>query len=94
VPVLSWGVAGLGIGMSISTLSVLTLDFAPPGEEGRTSSASQLNDYLVQSAALAGGSVAFAGFASRDPVAGGTLLVIVAALVGALALVPASRLRA
>ena len=69
------------------------LAFAPPGEEGRTSSALQLNDYLVQGAALAGGSVAFAGFAYQDPVTGATLLVIAAALVGALALVPASRLR-
>lgn len=94
VPVLAWGVAGLGIGMSFSTLSVLALAFAPPGEEGKTSSALQLNDYLVQSAALAGGSVAFAGFASHAPITGGTLLVIAGALVGTLALVPASRLRA
>jgi hypothetical protein len=93
VLVLSWGVAGLGIGMSFSTLSVLALAFAPTGEEGRTSSALQVNDSLVQSAALAGGGIAFAGFASRDPVTGATLLVIAAALVGALALVPASRLR-
>ena len=94
VPILSWAIAGTGIGMSFSTLSVLALAFAPPGEEGRTSSALQLNDYLVQSAALAAGSVAFAGFAYRDPVTGATLLVIAATLVGALALVPASRLRA
>ena len=84
----------LGIGMSFSTLSVLALAFAPSGEEGRTSSALQLNDYLVQSAALAGGSAAFAGFATRAPFTGGTLLVIAAALVGAFALIPASRLRA
>jgi MFS family permease len=94
VPVLCWAVAGIGVGMSFSTLSVLALAFAPPGEEGRTSSALQLNDYLVQSAALAVGSVAFAGFATGDPVLGATLLVIAATLIGGLALVPASRLRA
>lgn len=94
VPVLCWGIAGLGIGMAFSTLSVLALASAAPGEEGRSSSALQLNDYLVQSTALAAGSVAFASFAHRDPVAGGTLLVVAAALLAALALVPASRLRA
>jgi MFS family permease len=93
VPVLCWGLAGLGIGMAFSTLSVLALAYAPDGEQGRTSSALQLTDYLVQSCALAIGSVVFAGFAGRDPVAGATLLVIAAALVGLLAVVPASRLR-
>lgn len=93
VPVVAWGIAGLGIGMSFSTLSVLALAYAPAGGQGRTSSALQLNDHLVQSTAMAVGGVAFAGFAVRDPVLGATLLVVAAALIGALALVPATRLR-
>jgi MFS family permease len=92
VPVISWGIAGLGIGLAFSTLSVLALAHAPAGGEGRTSSALQLNDYLVQSAALALGSVVFAGFAYRDPVGGATLLVGVAAVIGWFALAPAFRL--
>jgi MFS family permease len=93
VPMVAWGVAGLGMGMSISTLSVLALAQAPAGAQGRTSSALQLNDFLAQSTALAVGSVVFAGFASRNPVGGATLLVVAAALAGVLAFGPASRLR-
>lgn len=93
VVLLLWAVAGLGIGMSFATLSVLALSFAPPGEEGRTSSALQLNDYLVQSTALAGGTIVFARFAAHAPVTGALLLVLAASLIGVLALVPAHRLR-
>lgn len=93
VPVLAWGVAGLGIGMAFSTLSVLALATAQPGQEGRTSSALQLNDYLVNSVGLALGGVVFALFATTAPVPAATALVLAAAAVGALALVPASRLR-
>jgi hypothetical protein len=79
--------------MAFSTLSVLALSYAPDGEQGRTSSALQLTDYLVQSCALAIGGVVFASLAGRDPVAGATMLVVAAALIGLLAVVPASRLR-
>lgn len=93
VPVLGWGVAGLGIGMAFSTLSVLTLAAAPEGEEGRASSALQLNDGLVQSLVLALGSALFAGFAHSSPVAGATLLVVIAAGIAAVSLAPSARLR-
>ncbi|GAA3522560.1 MFS transporter [Nocardioides daeguensis] len=92
VPVLGWACAGLGIGMAFSTLSVLALATAREGEEGRTSSALQVNDYLTNSAGLALGGVVFASFAATTPVAAATGLVVVAAVVGALALVPAARL--
>jgi MFS family permease len=94
VPIVGWGVAGFGIGMAFSTLSVLALATSAPGEEGRTSSALQLNDYLTNSAGVALGSVVFAGFADTAPVAAATGLVVAAAGIGALALVPAARLRA
>ena len=93
VPMAAWGVAALGIGMSSSTLAVLAMALAPDGAQGRTSSALQLNDNLVQSTALALGSVAFARLAVQDPVGGATMLVVVAALVGVLSLVPAARIR-
>jgi hypothetical protein len=92
LPVLAWGIAGLGIGLAFPTLSVLALAYAPTGEEGRTSSALQLNDQLVGSAVLALGAVVFAAFALRDPVTGATLLVAAAALIGLLAQVPSARL--
>jgi multisubunit Na+/H+ antiporter MnhC subunit len=93
VPMLGWALAGGGIGMAFSTLSVLTLAEAPAGEEGRASSALQLNDALVQALVLAAGSVVFAGFADSSPVTGATVLVVAAAALGGLALLPAARLR-
>lgn len=93
VVVLAWGVAGLGIGMAFSTLSVLALATAADGEAGRTSSALQLNDHLSNSAGLAAGGVVFAGFAETAPAAAATALVVLAAGVALLALVPAARLR-
>jgi MFS family permease len=94
LPVLGWGVGGLGIGMAFSTLSVLALAVAEPGEEGRVSSALQVNDYLLNGAGLALGGVVFAGFAGSAPVGAATGLVLSAAVLAALALVPAARLRA
>ncbi|MCU4185414.1 MFS transporter [Acidiferrimicrobium sp. IK] len=41
-----WGVAGLGIGMSYSPISVTALDRASPGAEGRASASVQLTDVL------------------------------------------------
>lgn len=93
VPVLAWGVAGLGIGMAFSTLSVLTLAAAPDGEEGRASAALQLNDSLVQSLMLALGSVVFAGFADDHPATGAVLLIVAAAVIALASLAPAARLR-
>jgi MFS family permease len=93
VPVLAWAVAGLGIGTAFSTLSVLTLAEAAEGEEGRASSAVQLNDGLVQALVLALGSAVFAGFADDRPVAGATLLVGAGAAIAVLALMASTRLR-
>lgn len=92
VVVAAWGVAGLGIGMAFSTLSVLALGTAADGEAGRTSSALQLNDHLSNSAGVAVGGVAFAAFAESAPGEAATGLVLAAAGTAVLALVPAARL--
>src|SRR6185312_2998323 len=47
IVVVGWSVAGLGIGMAFSTLSVLMLDRSGDGEEGANSSAMQINDAVV-----------------------------------------------
>ena len=49
----AWIVAGIGIGIAFPTLSVLTLELSAPAEEGRNSSALQVNDALLQSITLA-----------------------------------------
>ncbi|MFT4261783.1 MAG: MFS transporter, partial [Nocardioides sp.] len=93
VPVLAWALAGLGIGLAFSTLSVLTLSTAPASEHGRVSSALQLNDALTQALVLALGSAVFAAFAATRPVDGAVLLVLAAGALGAAASLPALRLR-
>ncbi|WP_051485756.1 MFS transporter [Nocardioides sp. J54] len=93
VVVAAWGVAGLGIGMAFSTLSVLALATAAEGEAGRTSSSLQLADHLSNSVGVAVGGVVFAAFAESAPAPAATGLVLAAAVVAFLALVPAARLR-
>jgi hypothetical protein len=46
--VAAWAVAGAGIGVAYSPLSLTTLDRAAAGEEGRATSALQLCDVLGQ----------------------------------------------
>ncbi|MCW3843546.1 MFS transporter, partial [Micromonospora yasonensis] len=51
--VLSWVVAGLGMGLLFPSLSVLTLALSAPDEQGRNSSALQLGDSLAVATVLA-----------------------------------------
>jgi MFS family permease len=53
-------VAGVGIGIAYPTLSVLTLELSAPAEEGRNTSALQVNDALLQSITLAVSGTVFA----------------------------------
>jgi MFS family permease len=43
---MAWIVAAAGMGLGMSSMSVLTLRLSPPGEEGRSSSALQVGDAL------------------------------------------------
>jgi MFS family permease len=43
---LTWGLAGLGIGIAYSTITLVVLESAPPGGEGAASSAMQLANVL------------------------------------------------
>ncbi|WP_262106499.1 MFS transporter [Arthrobacter sp. Marseille-P9274] len=70
VVVVGWALAGLGIGMAFSTLSVLLLDHSADGEEGTNSSALQINDAVAQSLWLALGSIAFAALLPVAPLWG------------------------
>lgn len=62
----SWVLAGVGIGIAYPTLSVLTLDLSAPAEEGRNSSALQVNDALLQSITLAVSGTIFAALVDRS----------------------------
>lgn len=56
---LGWIAVGLGIGLSFPMLSVLLLKLSPPEQQGGNTSALQLSDALVSSAALGGAGLLF-----------------------------------
>lgn len=55
----TWALAGLGMGMVMPTLSLLTLSASAAGDEGRNSSALQISDALASTVALALSGTAF-----------------------------------
>jgi MFS family permease len=94
----AWGVAGLGIGLAFSTISLVVLETAPAGQEGSASSAMQLANMLGVALGTgiggviigdAGGSAAGAGGAAQAGIFIQSLLMIG---VTALAVVAALRL--
>ncbi len=81
----SWVLAGVGIGIAFPTLSVLTLELSAPAEEGRNSSALQVNDALLQAIMLAVSGAIFAALVDRShwaPYAAGFAVAAGAAAVG------------
>ena len=78
----AWGIAGLGIGMAYSSISLTVLRHAPAGSEGATASSMQLADILgnalgtglgavAVAAAVAGAGTAVLGVAVTDGIAAG-----------------------
>jgi MFS family permease len=83
-----WSIAGLGAGISLPMLGVLTLKLAPRAQQGRYSSALQLCAALATSAALSAGGVLFSLLRSAGPLpayAGVFGLAFALALLGRLA---------
>ena len=57
-PILGWIVAGLGMGLIYSSLSVVTLSMSAPSEQGANTSALQLSEAMTIAASMAvGGSL-------------------------------------
>ena len=69
VGVLGWAAAGLGMGLTYPTLSVLTLELAAPTEQGAASAALQIADALFAAVALAVSGAVFAALVDAGPVA-------------------------
>jgi MFS family permease len=67
--VLGWGVAGLGMGLSYPTLSLLTLRLSPVAEQGANSSALQVSESLATALTLAASGPAFALLVTARPAA-------------------------
>ena len=78
----AWGIAGFGIGLAYSTLSLSVLAEAPPGQEGRVSAALQLCDNLgiAFGAGLGGAAVAVAAAHGREAIGVGAAYALAAAV--------------
>lgn len=92
VTILGYSLAGLGMGMAMSTLSGLLLDNSEPGEEGTNSSALQINDAIIQSLTLSLGSAAFAALLAHHAMLGYLTNFGVAFAIGLVATIAAPRL--
>jgi len=90
-----WSVAGLGIGMAYSSISLTVLRHAPSGSEGATAAAMQLTDVLGNALGTGIGAVAVAAaVAGLGGATAGVLVTDAMACVAAIAgVVVASRLR-
>ncbi len=68
----TWGIAGLGIGLAYTTLTLVILDVAPAGDEGAASAAMQLVAVLgtALGTGLGGAAVALTTTAGRSPRSG------------------------
>ena len=89
----AWIVAGVGIGIAYPTLSVLTLELSAPAEEGRNTSALQVNDALLQSITLAVSGTVFAALVTTSHSAPYLAGFVIAAAVAALGAGLATRVR-
>jgi MFS family permease len=67
VAVVSWAIAGFGIGLAYAPLSVVTLSLAADGQEGRATSSLQLSDMLGTALGSGvGGVLVAAGVSATD----------------------------
>ena len=91
---LGWTIAGLGMGLSYSGLSLIVLAAAPPGREGSASSAIQLSDVLGMAlgTGLGGAAVAFGERAGWTPRPGVFVAFALALAAGMVAVVASRRL--
>jgi MFS family permease len=91
-----WAVAGLGMGLSYSGLSLIVLAAAAPGREGSASAAIQLSDVLGMAlgTGLGGAAVAFGASSGASPRGGVAVAFGLALLAGGLAVVSSTRLPA
>ena len=68
VATVTWGVAGLGMGLSYSVLSLVVLRWAAPGEQGAATAGLQLSDVLGTSLGTGlGGALVAAGLRAGSP---------------------------
>jgi predicted MFS family arabinose efflux permease len=93
VAAIAWAVGGFGIGLAYSTLSLVVLREAPPGQEGTASSALQLLDNLGVAIGVGiGGAAVAIGVAHGNDAAGIGVAYAVSAAVALVGVAVARRL--
>ena len=88
----AWTVAGLGMGLAYAPISLMMLQKAPPGQEGRASASLNLADVLGTAIGIGVGGAAVAAAAGRDLQLGVVVAFCAAAAVGLVALAVTRRL--
>ena len=88
----AWTVAGLGMGLAYAPISLMMLQKAPPGQEGRVSASLNLADVLGDAIGIGVGGAAVAAAAGRDLQLGVVVAFCAAAAVGLVALAVTRRL--
>jgi len=94
VGLVAWTVAGLGVGLAYAPISLMMLQKAPPGQEGRISASLNLADVLGTAIGIGVGGAAVAAAAGRDLRLGIAAALAAAAAVGVVALAVTRRLPA
>jgi hypothetical protein len=90
----AWTVAGLGMGLAYSPLSLMMLQKAMPGQEGQASASLNLADVLGTAIGIGAGGAAVAAAAGHDLRVGLAAAFAISAAVGLVALVFTGRLPA
>jgi MFS family permease len=92
VGLVAWTVAGLGMGLAYAPISLMMLQKAPPGQEGRVSASLNLADVLGTALGIGVGGAAVAAAAGGDLRLGVAAAFAIAAAVGLVALAVTGRL--
>jgi MFS family permease len=94
VAIVAWGVSGLGMGLAYSTVSLVVLETAPPGQEGSATASMELASVLGSAlgTGLGGVIVAFAAAAGSSPRSGIAAVDILVIAITGLAILTATRL--
>ena len=93
--VIAWGIAGGGMGLAYSPLSLATLDKAAPGEAGKATSGLQVSDTLGEALGTGGaGAIVAAAALGLGPRIGVALAFLLGAGIGLIALFASRRLPA
>jgi MFS family permease len=94
VAIVAWGVSGLGMGLAYSTVSLVVLETAPPGQEGSATASMELASVLGSAlgTGLGGVIIAFAVAAGSSPRSGIAAVDILVIAITGLAILTATRL--